>query len=299
MHSITYPEILSSCSPAMGSTNYLYTFNTMPNFESTTADAYHQLISSSQSFGLLTTKPLPRVAEFTLHQSFGAISVTVQPTSACIDDMENQNLLRLIKFHNLVFDEIVGAKQPFLANDWANLENSFLIVPTNENNQIDWLVVNEFQSLLPCPDPPLKRSKLSMTPDDFMHRIVYPWYRADSDTRYVVTKVHEHLTPLSPFPGDSHESYAAYIQDKYNVGVTISDQFMIEVKSIHASLSALAQVPSKGFAVRGPEMLIPEFCHNLRFPGALWVKAMLLPSILHRLHFLLNAETVRVRLNMG
>lgn len=299
MHSITYPDLLSSCSPTMESTNYLYTFTTIPEFESTSTEAYHQLITSPQSFGLLTTKQLPRLAEFTLHQSFGPILITVQPATSTVDNLQSTQLLRLIKFHNLIFDEVVGAKQPFLANDWANLENSFLIVPTNAQNQIDWIVVDEFQSLLPCPDPPIKRSKLSMTPDDFMHRIVYPWYRSDSDTRYVVTKVHEHLTPMSAFPGDSYDSYAAYIEDKYKVGVTIPDQFMIEVKAIHPSPSALARVSPRAFAVRGPEMLIPEFCHNLRFPGALWLKAMLLPSILHRLHFLLNAEAVRVRLNMS
>lgn len=301
MHSITYPDLLSSCSPTMGATHYLYTFTTIPNFESSTAEAYHQLITSPQSFGLLTTKQLPRLAEFTLHQSFGSILVTVQPstTQTSVGDIQNAQLLRLIKFHNLIFDEVVGTKQPFLANDWANMENSFLIVPTNASNEVDWDVVNEFQSFLPCPDPPFKRSKLSLTADDFMHRIVYPWYRSDSDTRYVVIKVHEHLTPLSAFPGESHDSYAAYILDKYNVGLTIADQFMLEVKAIHPSISALARPPPRAFAVRGPEMLIPEFCHNLRFPGALWIKAMLLPSILHRLHFLLNAEAVRVRLNQG
>lgn len=299
MHSITYPDVLSSCTPTTECTNYLYTFTTIPNFESTSTESYHELLTSTQSFGLLTTKQLPRLAEFTLHQSYGSILVTVQPTTTCITDLQAPQLLRLIKFHNLIFDEVVGARQPFLANDWANKENAFLIVPTNAQNQVDFSVVDEFQSLLPCPDPPLKRSKLSQTPEDFMHRIVYPWYRADSDTRYVVTKVHEHLTPQSAFPGDSYDSYADYILDKYNVGVTDSDQFMLEVKAIHPSMNALARPPPRAFAVRGPEMLIPEFCHNLRFPGALWLKAMLLPSILHRMHFLLNAEAIRVRLNMG
>lgn len=297
MHAITYSERITACSPSPECTNYLYTFTTIPNFEATTAEEYHKIIASPQSFGLLTTKQLPRLAEFTLQQSFGSVVVTVQPNATLIADMQNAQLLRLTKFHNLIFDEVIGAKQPFLANDWSNLEHSYLVVPTTKQRHIDWATVDEFQSLEPCPDVPAKRVKLSMAPEDFLHRIVYPWYRSDSDTRYVVIKVHEHLTPLSPFPSGAYDSYAAYIQDKYNVGVTDTNQFMLEVKSIQPSTSALARSAAKPFAVRGPEMLIPEFCHNLRFPAALWVKAMLLPSILHRLHYLLNADAVRERLN--
>lgn len=38
------------------------------------------------------------------------------------------------------------------------------------------------------------------------------------------------------------------------------------------------------------EILIPEFCIWHKFPPVYWVKALMLPTILHRLHNLLNAN---------
>lgn len=44
------------------------------------------------------------------------------------------------------------------------------------------------------------------------------------------------------------------------------------------------------------EFLIPEICHNFQFPADYWLKALLLPCILHRVHYLLLAEELRTRL---
>lgn len=302
MHSINYPELLTECTPSFEHTNYLHIITTVPNFESTPAtEVYNTLFASDSSFGLLTAKQLPPLAEFTLQQPYGSITIKIEsnPVRIDFDDTHKPKVLRLIKFHNLIFDEIVATNQPFLANDWSNLENSFLVVPTTKQRTIDWATVDEFQVLRPCPDDHSKRPKLQLNADDYLHRIVYPWYRVDNDMRYLVLKVHEHLTPFSAFPSHQYESYAAYIQDKYDVQVMNKDQFMLEVKSIHPNLNALVRQDAKAFANRGPEMLIPEFCHNLGFSGGLWLKAMLLPSVLHRVHFLLNAEANRVALNNG
>lgn len=44
------------------------------------------------------------------------------------------------------------------------------------------------------------------------------------------------------------------------------------------------------------ETLVPEFCILQPFPAVYWYKSMTLVSVLHRLHFALNAETIRRRL---
>lgn len=38
------------------------------------------------------------------------------------------------------------------------------------------------------------------------------------------------------------------------------------------------------------EILIPEFCMWHKFPSVYWMKALMLPTILYRLHSLLNAD---------
>lgn len=44
------------------------------------------------------------------------------------------------------------------------------------------------------------------------------------------------------------------------------------------------------------ETLIPELSHNYNFPADYWLKAMLLPCIIHRANFLLLAEELRLKL---
>ena len=39
--------------------------------------------------------------------------------------------------------------------------------------------------------------------------------------------------------------------------------------------------------------LAPEFCYIYPFPAVLWYKSIVLPSVLHRIHYLLLAEDLR------
>lgn len=43
------------------------------------------------------------------------------------------------------------------------------------------------------------------------------------------------------------------------------------------------------------ETLVPEFCILQQFPAVYWYKSMTLVSVLHRLHYALNAEAMRRR----
>lgn len=119
--------------------------------------------------------------------------------------------------------------------------------------------------------------------------------------RYVVTKIHRNLTPNSPFPNSSYASYAAYIKEKYGQTVVNDSQFLIETKGITNNLKRLTPGEgvsgSRNVTYRGPELLIPEFCYNYQFPADLWLKATLLPSILHRLYYILVAEKMRTKIN--
>lgn len=114
-----------------------------------------------------------------------------------------------------------------------------------------------------------------------------------------MTNIHNDLTPYSAFPTSAHESYASYILEKYGQETVHRHQFMLETKGITQNLKLLT--PGDGYADSGslnePYLLIPEFCHNFEFPAELWLKATLIPSILHRLNYLLIAEKLRVKIN--
>lgn len=116
-----------------------------------------------------------------------------------------------------------------------------------------------------------------------------------------MTKIRDDLTPNSPFPTSTYVSYSAYIKEKYGQETVNQNQFMIEIKGITQNLKLLT--PGSGYGGsrnvtwNGPELIIPEFSHNFEFPAELWLKAVLMPSILHRLNYLLIAEKMRIKIN--
>lgn len=277
-----------------------------PDFEPNSANEdQHKMLSTRQGFGILTSKKLPPLAKTRLFMDIGAIRTQMasDPIEIELAHHDKFSLQRLRKFHILLFRDIIQTFHPFLATDFANEENSYFIVPTTDSGLLDWDTVNTFQSLKPIKSSSeVKRTKFSLVAEDYHHKVVSPWYRADVDKRYAVLRVHEHLTPFSRFPNNTYDSYAAYIADKYELVVTNREQFMIEVKGIETRLSGLLSQPKvtsgkEKVLQRGPELLIPELCHNFSFSATLWLKATLLPSCLHRLHYLLISDHIRIQIN--
>lgn len=307
---------------------YLYGINVQPTDGEPKPSAadFHALYSDTTTgYGLLTAREMPPIAAFTLQSSIGPqlVSIAVTPTRVTLSDGNGDDptdggtsteLQQLRRFHEFIFRDILNIVHPFLAADHDNLEQSYLIVPTrNQAATIDWPLVQRFQQPVRLLDGDAvaadrdadlaarKRAKLQFRAEDWLHRVVYPWYRVDAVKRYVVVRVHEHLTPFSAFPNDAFASYADYIEDKYQLEVTCAEQFMLEVQPVaEAGLNALVRGgggETKTFAARGIELLIPELCQNLAFPGGMWLKATLLPSVLHRVQQLQAAEELRVELN--
>lgn len=258
---------------------------------------FHDLFRTKRTLGILTTKRLPRISAMKFFQSFGAIRSTIGPEEIEIMVDETQ-LNQLIKFHAVLFRDVLTTWQSFFVHD---SQHSFIIVPTT-GATILWDIVQEFQQLQPLYEKSTQeRYNVEYRPEDWLYRVVCPWYRADQTTRHIVTKVHEHLTPFSDFPNPSHETYASYVKDKYKQQVEQSRQFLIEVKPVTQKLNRLhsgeGEDGKKNSSIRGPELLIPELCHNFHFPGDLWLKLIILPSVLHRMFYCLHAEQLRLHIN--
>lgn len=280
---------------------YLHRFAITPKFVTERNDfggwKFFELLSSQNDFGLLTTKKLPDLAKMSFYITLGEIDVEISGAVDVLIDDEN-DLHRLRSFHATLFADVLQIRQPFLAYDFRNAENSFFIVPMVATTTIDWNVIDEFQSLATFEQlSESVRSGMEFREDDYLFRVVSPVYRVDQKQRYIVTSIHTDKTPNSPFPNDNHGSYAEYFMEKYYKSIVNAEQFLIEVKGVTQSLNFLtpgeADCGSRKFISKGPELLVPELCHNYRFPGDLCLKAILIPSILHRLHYLLHADTMR------
>lgn len=301
IHTIDFPAELFGATPIPEQTSYLYLIKMCPEFDvSDTNEHYYKLLVEQKEFGILTSKQIPNIAQMKFSTSFGNTIVCIQKNPIEIRISDTESIQKLRNFHAMLFRDIMNIQPAFLAYDYRNREMSYLIVPT-EVTQIDWNIVNHFQNLSVCKPrtEDCKKKKRTFIVDDYLHKVVSPWYRSDIDKRYIVIKVHEHLTPFSPFPSDAYGSYSEYITDKYQVSIENADQFMLEVKMITTHLNGLSSNASehKSTQTRGPELLIPELCHNFEFPASLWLKATILPSILHRLQYLLNADRIRRKIN--
>lgn len=302
VHELQAPEQIVDSLPQAKVNLYLYEISFRPKFrpDDSNIEIFYNLFNSEQNYGILTAKPLPATGAMKFYQSFGAIECQISSSAATTAVATDELLTKLKRFNHTLFCDILDIKKSFLAFD---SKDSFIIVPTKAA-AIDWSIVDSFQKLQPIRERgESERRNETYNYNDWIHRVVCPWYRRDHATRYVVTRINESLTPLSSFPNDDFQTYDSYVKDKYNVSVNHSDQFLIEVKGITTHLNRIhagdGEDGRRKTNVRGPEFLIPELCHNFQYPGDLWLKATLLPSLLHRMTYLLHAENLREWLNDG
>ncbi|KOX73108.1 Endoribonuclease Dcr-1 [Melipona quadrifasciata] len=174
-------------------------------------------------------------------------------------------------FHTLIFDEIVPVIKLFMVFDNYNRDNCILIVPVDENWNINWEVIKRHRSIEHI-SPPV------------------PFYFKTTDYE------------LALIPTENFSSYAHYYKEKHGLIISDLKQPMLEVKSISKTIDyiILRHIHSESKNRRyvdSPknlkEHLVPELCTKINFPALYWLKATTLPSILHRISQLLIAEDLR------
>lgn len=308
VHDVSTPNELLGSMPQLNKQLYLYEIKIEPDFNAANFDdnqrdniqIFQNLMRSNRSYAILTSNLIPRLGLMKFFFSFGRVNCSISYEPVHIKINKQHELDALKRFHCVLFEDVLGIMRTFFVYDHVN---SIIIVPT-KNREIDWNTVSEFQKWSPFQEKtPAERQNATYNEEDWLYKVITPWYRADSDIRYVVTRLSTHETPFSQFPNPAYEDYASYALDKYPnvVQVFNKNQFMIEVKAMTRNLNLLhageGEDGSKKKTIRGQELLIPELCHNFGYSGDLWLKALILPSILHRLTYLLHAENLRVSIN--
>ncbi|XP_053675289.1 endoribonuclease Dicer [Anopheles nili] len=310
-YKVCYPKETMGCTPqADGVDCYVYVIRVRAQFDATihidNARIFSELYSSSSNFGILTCKELPPLARMKFFVTLGMIGVDVmrEPIRVTLPPDSGQ-LRQLKRFHMLLFRDLLKVWKPFTVLDAAPEENGMLIVPLLHSKEIDWALINRFPYLRPAEEASTRvRQQMQFDANRYQYCVVHPWYKNDPNQYYVVVRVHEDLRPTSPFPNAKYASFEQYFQTEHHqVIMRRDDQFLIEVKGIPASLNRLhpGGEADGGATTRSrywefQEILIPELVHNFEFPADYWLKATLLPSILHRVHYLLLAENIRMDL---
>lgn len=178
-------------------------------------------------------------------------------------------------------------------------ESSYLIVPLTDACQIDWKLAEAFKFVEEPRRLNFEEAKsLEVTSEAFTDQVITPMHR-DTDQKYVVLEVDYSRTAESPFPSHKHATYREHVEVEYGVQICNPQHPLLEVKGIGKNLELLFPGAGKSGKQKKyerdsvTEHYIPELVHNFKFPAVLWLKALLLPSICHRLHYLLLAEELR------
>ncbi|XP_076178399.1 endoribonuclease Dcr-2 isoform X3 [Ptiloglossa arizonensis] len=301
LHKLNFPTALYGAYPLPDKQIYLHIFHAVPTYSAPHDDnrhlVFYNLLSNNASFGILSTKQMPKIPSFPIFMDVGELHVTVNVNYAKIFLTKEQ--IKYIKvFHHLLFSQVVPVIKSFMVFDNYNYDNCFLIVPVNENWEINWDILKEYQCIERIPPP----VPFHLENSDYELALVIPNYRGSPNV-YIVTQVCEDLTPSSSFPTDNFFSYAHYYKQKHGLVINDLKQPMLEVKTVSRKINCIKPRSMQSELKRRnraevlkdlKEHLVPELCTKIKFPALYWLKTTMLPSILHRVSQFLIAEDLRL-----
>lgn len=275
---------------------------------------------SLQGFGILTSKPIPKLGSFSIFTRSGEVRVSLELTNANIIFCE-QKLDKINTFLKYLFANVLRLQKYLMFFDANASENSFFVVPTKKTGQsvnVDWEFLDVIASkceLMPQEVPESQRQTQSFDRERFHDAVVMPWYRNQDQPQYFyVAEICDYLSPSSSFPGESYATFKEYYHKKYNIVIQNDSQPLLDVDHTSARLNFLTPryVNRKGVALptsseetkrakrenlEQKQILVPELCAVHPFSASLWRIAVCLPCVLYRVNALLLADEVRIEVS--
>lgn len=231
LHPIKTPDTLVNSSPVVKGFNYLYPIGVKPKFKSNEIDyikAFEKLIGNGKSYGILTSKKIPKLCKIKLFPTYGEVECEIERSPLQISIESEDQLKKLRKFQMTVFRDVLKAWKNFYVID----KTAFVIVPIDEDKQIEWKLVDNFQTL--STSKAINKNQvrnMTFKANDYLNKIVTPTYREANN--YVVFEIDNGQSPLSAFPdSDGNMTYKDYFKKKYDLTLSDDQQFLIEVKAV-------------------------------------------------------------------
>uniref|UniRef100_A0A1A9WSS4 ribonuclease III n=1 Tax=Glossina brevipalpis TaxID=37001 RepID=A0A1A9WSS4_9MUSC len=298
------PKELYAALPQIGQISYAYAIQFFTDFDTNPYNAHViKYLNNTCTYALMLSKKLPLLAEMPLFMSQGKIRVRISnnPIEVVLETKQQLNLLE--NFHTMIFKDLLQLWKNFLVIDRRNLENSYLLIPLNSSQSIDWQLVQDFQCLESSARSysiTERKRNTCYRPEDYLDKVITKCYIKNDEERFVVVKVRQDLNPLSKFDNNHFKNYMEFYQSHYNITVTNSSQPLLEVKALTRRQNFFINALGKSKEIKRDQnniILIPELCHNFQYPGYMWMKALFLPTILHRIYFMLHADELRLSIN--
>lgn len=90
---------------------------------------FYNLLSNSQTYGILSAKKIPEIPSFPIFMNVGNLQINLKSNNE-LQFLSKAEIELLQSFHTLVFNQILKVIKQFMIFDTSNTENSFLVVPS-------------------------------------------------------------------------------------------------------------------------------------------------------------------------
>lgn len=277
---------------------------------------------SAQGFGILTSKPIPKLGSFSIFTRSGEVRVSLELATANVT-FDQQKLDTINTFLQYLFGNVLRLQKYLMFFDATASENSYFVVPTKRRGRqnavdVDWsfmdVIASKSNQKLLEVEKDIRRTQ-NFDRDQFHDAVVMPWYRNRNQPQYFyVAEICDYLSPQSSFPGDSYATFKEYYLEKYQIDIQNVSQPLLDVDHTSARLNFLTPryVNRKGVALptsseetkrakrenlEQKQILVPELCAIHPFSASLWRIAVCLPCVLYRFNALLLADEIRIEVS--
>ncbi|XP_065211449.1 endoribonuclease Dicer-like isoform X2 [Planococcus citri] len=313
------PKYLQDCRPIPNEKCYLHVINMIPKYPIPSMrrrERCHILLTSRYELGIITRHKIPQICNFPVFSDLGEVEISID-TNHCALELNEEELLGISKFHRVLFLKAVQVVKKCLMYSEDSDSVGYFLVPLkpckekSDKMEIAFRVVFDQWNIFDVNEPSEEERKNErFTKEEYWGNVVVPWYQRpdfqNNDTikkrYYVITDFDNNYNLLSPFPNERYETFAQFFEKVYNLKSLRPGQPMMEARPIPHNLDCLRpRVTStdKSEKSRSKEQSVfmaPEFVTKQTFPSCYWYKSTVVPTILHRLHYLLVAEEVREKI---
>ncbi|KAK3907436.1 Endoribonuclease Dicer [Frankliniella fusca] len=286
LYHLKAPVCFENCKPNENEVVYLHLLEICPAYDPPKSDprklVIHSVLMEQRSFAILSSKPLSQVCQFPVFSKFGAMNVKINNNAALITLKEHQ-LSLITEYHYNLFTTMIPLGKSYLVFS----RDSFLIAPTKFDSRGSVLLdFDAMQVKVDTKESLGNLEKCIVTP---IHRGVSVLHEA-----YFVTRVCHELTSRSKFPNLSYSTYEDYFQRHHKFKICKPSLPLLEVQPFKVISNDLIPRYGKAESTSSDVTYFPqEVCRILATDGCLFLKAMLLPSVLHRLERMLVADDLR------
>lgn len=319
-------SVFSKCRPTTETRSFLYHITMVlqcpiPEEQNTRGRKIYPPEEAVQSFGILTTRKIPKISAFPIFTRSGEVKVSLELIKENVT-LNDDQLEKINNFINYTFTNVLRLRKYLMLFDPEAIENSFFVIPVTRDKskdiEVDWKFLELIQrnvNTTPQYVSDENRSGKTFDHNTFKDAVVMPWYRNQDQPQYFyVAEICYHLTPESSFPGENYTTFREYYFKKYNIEIQNKKQPLLDVDHTSARLNFLTPryVNRKGVALptsseetkrakrenlEQKQILVPELCTVHPFPASLWRAAVCLPCVLYRINALLLADEIRMEVS--